>query len=502
MALKYSFILEMVDKASGPAKRARASMERLTGGARRMGAQVSRMAGQVNRGERSLDHFQRRAQRMRRVALGRTFQAAGDSARRMGRGIDRAVAKLRLMERAGNGAKRGLAWMGSKAFNTAKYGLAGLAASGAAAGGYALWDMFSKAGKADEAEAELARFLGSAKAAKTEMEALKKGGHGVNINELLESYVALRKGGIEPTTDKIRAMADEARASKQEFRDIVDAVTSARSGGIAGLDALNISAAPSKGMMQLGYLDKEGKRVTRSIRDNADEIEAALLGIFSERSGGAAAAYGKTFNGVLERFKGHWAKFQHMVADAGIFDKVTGKFDEWATKLDGMAKDGRLQKWAERISYQLEKAWDWGVAFAERTDWGAVATGIGAAVNVLVRIVELIGQATEKYAAYQKQVQIGQLRQIERGWFTADDQKKAAKQERMRLEGDGSANDRLSYRRNPKVGNAPAQAAVTGKVDLNVKVDGPGSARVRNVSTSDSGFALAVNTGRAMRSAA
>ena len=518
MALKFAMVLQLVDRASGPAKRARAGVEKLTGGVRRMATQVSRSARAVDRGERSLEHYQRRARRMRGVALGRTFQAIGREARGMARDIGRGVRQLKLMERAGNAAKRGFGWVGNKLLSTAKWG----AAAGLAAAGYSVFDMFKDAGKAEQAQAELAGFLGSAEKARAEFDRLKRADYGVGINELLASYVELRKGGIDPAARSIQAMADEARSSGRTFTDIVEAVTKARMGSGEGLERLNIRAITKGGVVtKLQYLDSEGKRISKSVGRSADDIERALIDIFDERSGGAAKRYGKTFAGMIDGLKNRWNRFQLMVADAGIFDKVKAGLDRFLTRFDGWVRDGKIEAWAKSVSEWLEKAWDWGVAFAERTDWGAMAKGLSTAVNVLTRIIELIGKAAAAYEEFNKARDIRLLKGMENSWFASDERKAAARSVRHQRYGTerykdwrgrrgGSGRDlnldNLSPipRRNPKVSmNGAAQPVqVGGKTQIDIAVKGPATARVRSHRTDNADIASVVRLGKSMRLAA
>ena len=82
MALKFSMILEAVDRVTAPARKMRSSVSQLTSGIRRWGQDVRRVSQDIESGSRSLEHYERRARRLRQVAIGSIFRAAGLQARR------------------------------------------------------------------------------------------------------------------------------------------------------------------------------------------------------------------------------------------------------------------------------------------------------------------------------------------------------------------------------------------------------------------------------------
>jgi len=388
--LKFSMILEAVDRFTGPAKRAQSSSKGLVGTVRRISTEARKMRADVDSGRRSVEWLERTTRRNRKLAIAYAMRGAAMEASKLGRKLDNLVRKLRLTERAGRAAGRGLKWAGGKLLGAAKWGLA----AGVAAGGFALFNLFGTAGKFEQYKVQLEGIEGSAAKAKKAMNWVQDFAEKTpfELDQVMEAFVALKAYGLDPLNGSLLALGDGAAGMSKPLMQAVEALADATTGEFERLKEFGIRAS------------KQGERVTFSYRQNGKEmrreaamtggaIEEALTGIFSERFGGGMVRQSKTLFGILSNIKDLWSKFLVMIADAGIFDKVKGKLDEWRSKLDVMAKNGRLKKWAQSISDMLEKAFEWGVKFAEETDWKAVGEGLAAAVEMLVSMVTWLGKA-------------------------------------------------------------------------------------------------------------
>lgn len=497
--MRFSMILEMVDKFTGPAKRAKAGVSGLRASVRQMAGQIRGAAADVESGARSIDHFDRRARRLRQVALGRTFQAIGNDARKLGRDLFALERRLKLVERAGNATGRGLRKMGGMAAGLLKSGLFAGGAAVAGAGGFALFDLFSTAGQFEQAESQLSAFLGSARRARAELNWVKNADVGAPIGQLIEGYVTLRKAGIKPTEASLRTIADEARASKMEFGELAKTLKEVRGGDYGGLEALGITISKSKGIATLTFLDKEGKRVSRSVRDSADEMQDAITAVFEGRSSGAASRYRSTFFGLLDGMRDRWSRFQLMVADAGIFDMVKSDLDALLSKVEKMAGDGSLKKWAEDVSNRLEMAWKWGKEFVTG-NWDQVVQDmkdIAAAVGLIADGILALRDAANTIQGLSGIVNPLQNPVLRAGvrQLTGQGQPAAPATPRApaRLPSDASPLRQFQKQSSLTIGGKSVVEITTA----------PGlAARVQSVSAKGSAVPLEVRTGRTMRSAA
>ena len=120
------------------------------------------------------------------------------------------------------------------------------------------------------------------------------------------------------------------------------------------------------------------------------EAKKALTGIFNDRFGGMMERQSKTLTGMISNLKDSWSNFLMMVADAGIFDLVKGKIGALLAKVNLLAKDGSLKKWAKNISDWLEKAFKWGTDFIEQTNWKQVGADLRAVASAVMAVASAI----------------------------------------------------------------------------------------------------------------
>ncbi|WP_067734496.1 tape measure protein [Novosphingobium naphthalenivorans] len=535
MALKFSFILEAVDRATAPAKRIRSTYERLIAGVRKWGREVRSNARDIETGARSLEHYQRRAQRLRRVALGTFFRAARMQADRFVVSLNRGIAKLKLLERAGRAAGSGLRWIGGKALGLAKWGAAGASAFA----GWSIFDMFKKGGQFEQYQIMLEGMEGSSGKARKAMRWVQNFAQTTpyELDQVMEAFVALKAYGIDPLNGSLESLGDGASGMSKDLMQAVEALADAVTGEYERLKEFGIRASKAGDKVTFTYR-KNGKDIQRTVKATGDEIEKTITGIFSDRFGGGMLRQSKTLFGIISNLKDLWSKFQLMVADAGIYDRVKRKLDEWRGRLDAMSKDNRMKAWAERISDKLEQAFDWGVRFAEETDWAAVGRGLGSALVAMTQLVALFGQAVDKYMRWQATRAAAMAENTEQGWFSSRQAKDDARRRRKAIERqygpltDSGRKDaeeaarkgntyrvtpggrdipkgvqpswpnkskETPYQRGLRIGQQSATPTkVGGALDINVKVQGPGTARVERVQTANRDVPINARVGKIM----
>jgi hypothetical protein len=393
VAIKFAMILEAVDRMSGPAKRAYAGAKELTKGARQLAREGSPAA-------RAIDKVSAAASRMRGrlgTGLAKVRQLAGR-------------AGLKGLELAAKGAGWAIGTLVGKALRLTAV-VAQLAVGAAAIGVGSLFGGMVRIGSTfEDLELRLARVSGSAADAKRELRWLVDQKLPVPIEQLGEAFVTARKAGIDTTTASLRALVDEAIGSKKELVEVIDAVKSAKNGDFGALEPFDIQTTRKNGRVILQWLDKTGKRMTKNVRDNARDIERALVGIFGERSKGAAEDYGRTLKGMWARLTGWWQRFQLKIADAGIYDKLKEKMEAVLGWLDRKLEDGSINRWAERISAEMEKVVDWLGRITEadfegfKSDLNTIATSLGSLVKDLTTIYGWVKKIDEAWGSVDKWV--------------------------------------------------------------------------------------------------
>lgn len=372
--MRFSMILEMVDRLSAPARKARASVSSIGGSVRQMATQMRRAVTDVNNGTRSIEHFDRRARRLRQVALGRTFQAIGSSARNLGRDLDALVRRLRLVERGGKAAGVGLRKLGGMGLGMLKNGLLAGGAAAAGATGFALFDLFNTAGQFEQFQIMLEGTEGSAQAARKAMAWVTKFAETTpyELDQVMEAFVALKAYGIDPTNGSLMALGDASAGMSKPLMDAIEAMADAATGEFERLKSFGIRASKEGNRVSFSFR-KDGKDIRRDAEFTGAAIEEALTGIFNERFGGAMIRQSTTMFGLIANLKDKWRQFLLLVAEAGIFDMVKKDLEGVLARVNELAKSGELKKWAEEVSDRLQNAWRWAKDFVQNTDWNRVA---------------------------------------------------------------------------------------------------------------------------------
>lgn len=360
MALKFAMIVQMIDRLSAPGKKMLAGTRDLTKSARDM----ARTAPGASRALTRMSVAAARIPARLRLARMQIKALAGR-------------AGMKGLELATKGAGWAIGTLIGKTLRLAA-GLAKLAVSSAALATGALFGGAIRIGAAfEDLEVRLARIVGSADEARRQLRWLVDQRLPVPIEQLGEAFVQARKAGIDVTAESLRALVDEAISSKKEITDIIDTIKEAKNSDLGGLQPFDIQATRKNGRVLFQWLDKTGQRMTRDVRDNARDIERALIDIFGQRSKGAADDYARTFKGLLGGLGIWWQRFQLKVADAGIFDKLKSKLQAVTDWLDRKLADGSINKWAEQISSRLEQVVDWADKLVRETDWKKLGSDLG-----------------------------------------------------------------------------------------------------------------------------
>lgn len=392
--MRFSMILEMVDRLSAPAKRARAGVTGLRGSIRQMAQQVRGAAGDLRRGERSLSDIARSARRVAASGLGRLFGRASADARRFGRDLAVVERRLKLADRAGLAMGRSLRGVAGIAGGFLKNSALAGGAAAVGAGSFALFDLFRTAGQFEQYQVQLEGIEGSVNAARQSMNWVQDFTKRTpfEIDQVMEAFIALKAYGIDPTNGSLEALGDTSAGMSKPIMQAVEALADAMTGEFERLKEFGIRASKEGNRVAFTFR-KNGKDIRREADFTGSAIEAALVGIFNERFGGGMERQAGTLFGIISNLKDMWTSFLLLVAQAGIFDVVKKDLRALLANVEELAKNGELKRWAEDISDRLQKAWKWGEEFVTETDWDAVVQDlkdIAEAVRILAdAILEL-----------------------------------------------------------------------------------------------------------------
>lgn len=186
------------------------------------------------------------------------------------------------------------------------------------------------------------------------------------LNEVMESFVALRAYGLDPTNGLLRDLGDTSAAMNKPLSQAVEAIADAVTGENERLKEFGIRAAVSGEEIAYTYTVNGMKKVVTALKTDPAGIQKALTGIMRERFGGAMAKLSATWEGMVSNMSDIWVQFQLAIMNAGLFDWMKGKLAGVLETVNAMKDSGELDRWAatigQRIQQVLEATW----AFATR----------------------------------------------------------------------------------------------------------------------------------------
>jgi hypothetical protein len=506
--MRFSMILEMVDRLSGPARRARAGARGLADQARAMGQRIRQAAGDLRRGDRSLTDLARSARRMAAAGLRQTFDRAGAGARRLIRNLRDLERRLRLAERAGFATGRALRNLGGAGLGMLKGGLFAGGAAVAGAGSFALFDLFRTAGQFEQYQASLEGTEGSVQAAKNSMAWVQKFARETpyELDQVMESFVQLRNFGLDPMDGSLAALGDASAAISKPLSSAVEMLADATQGEFERLKEFGIRARKEGNRTVFSFV-KDGKDIQRSVAGTGVVIQEALVDIFKERFGGGMVRQSKTLFGIISNIKATWSEFLLMVAEAGIFDFVKQKLQGLLDKVNAMAANGDLQRWAKDISDRMIKAWKWAEKFID-SDWDDAVQDlhdIGEAVKFVADTILELKRAKDNFGGWTTLSPVGTLYAAARASGIGDGLKslRGSLAPKPKPAAPGSPATRLPSD-NDFMRRLKPQSSLTLDGALKIDVSGPPGLAVRAtpISTPGSKLTMDVRTGRTMRGSA
>jgi len=150
----------------------------------------------------------------------------------------------------------------------------------------------------------------------------------------------------------------------------VEAMADAVTGENERLKELGIKAAKVGKHFEYSYTGKDGTtKIVRALASDRQAIQAAILGIFDEKYGGAMDRLSQTFDGMASNLADQWTKFQRMIMDAGVFDWMKSKLKLVLDEINRLEASGDLELWAKRIANHiligLDAIWSFGASAIE-----------------------------------------------------------------------------------------------------------------------------------------
>lgn len=354
--------------------------ERVTGTVRRI---RSAIGGMARDGERDTNRLGRSMDRLGSSAgrVNRSFTFAGARA-----GLTATIRKVR--ELAGRAGMRGLelaARGAGFAIGRTLRAAGGLALRGAAIaaggagllGGWLTGGVIGVGSKFEQFQIVLENTEGSALKAKRAMAWVKDFSKRTpyELEDVMEAFVALKAFGIDPTAGALESLGNASSGMNKPLMQAIEMMADAQTGEFERLKEFGVRAKQTGDKVAFTYM-KAGREVTVTSRKSAAEIQRALMGIFDARFGGMMDRQSRTLAGLWSNLKDSFTNFQLDIANAGIFDWVKNRIQIVLDKVSELARSGKLQEWAEKISAWMERAGDKVWDFATKTDWNKLGSDL------------------------------------------------------------------------------------------------------------------------------
>lgn len=179
----------------------------------------------------------------------------------------------------------------------------------------------------------------------------------LQMGEVSQAFVKLKAFGLDPMDGTMQAITDQALKLGGGFQEVEgislalgqawakqklqgEEILQMVERGIPVWDLLE--KVTGKNTVELQKLSSAGKLGRDVIKDLIDEMGRA--------SAGSAAAQMALFSGQVSNAKDNMEQFYNLIAQSGAMDWLKANITALNTEFAAMAKDGRLQEWAQKIS--------------------------------------------------------------------------------------------------------------------------------------------------------
>ena len=512
--MKFSMILEAIDRASRPTDRVRKSTGDLgrtaqttAGGFRNMSRATETAARSTAQLDRRMDQVSRSASR-----LDRAGSRVGAGVTRSARSAARALFDLDRRIQFSQAQMEKLAYRsGSFIGSTLKSGLmAGTAIAGAGLSA-SIYKVVTSGLMFEKFRTQLIGLEGSAAAGNRAMQWVSDFAAKTpyELAEVMEAFIALKAYGIDPTNGTLKSLGDTAAGMGKSLSQAVEMIADAQTGEFERIKEFGIKASTEGDKVTFRW-QKNGKEMSKTVRQSSTEIRQALLGIMDARFAGGMERLAQTTAGKWSTLMDNLTISANRVWEGGVGSAVNTQIDRLSGWLEEMEQNGSLKKWADESGQSIGDF----IATISSADWKSIAAdirGIAGAFGELAHFlaeVDRIGGKGRKFLADGQDLwgyrdALGSVQLHPRGGlqYNAPSWMRSAPAPKVPASGvpffdAGQAQQPArASRPSPLKPSAPVKAP-TGKISIDIKTDRGTSARPTKVAASD--LEVEVNTGRAL----
>lgn len=213
------------------------------------------------------------------------------------------------------------------------------------------------------------------------------------VDQVTEAFIKLNSYGIDAMTgDTLRTMGDWASGMGKSLDQVVEAFADAQNGEFERMKELGVKASKTGDQITLTYA-KNGKMLTKVVRNNAKEITDALLTIGNEKFAGGMIRQSKTAEGLISNLKDYWTSFQKLIGDAGIFEHVKNRIASFLDSLTSKEGQAKVSQWAKALSDSMIKLFDAVDKLVSSADWPTL-------IDNLTKFVTWVTDAIPKITSF------------------------------------------------------------------------------------------------------
>lgn len=304
-----------------------ASHTRLHAGLKQSGLDTKNLAQEQQRLQRELTKSVTQAERLGR-GLGQGSQHAG--------GLQGAIGSLtgRLVAMAGT-------WFGIQTLTSQ------------------LMAMFQTGDQAERLDVQLKAVMGSiagGKEASAWIQDFAKNTP-LQLSEVTQVFVRLKAFGIDPMAGAMQGIVDQAFKLGGGFEEVQGiSLALGQAWAKQKLQGEEILQLIERGVPVWQMLEQVTGKNTAELQKLSEagklgrETISALMSEIAAQSRGAAADNMSLLSGLISNAQDNLAKFYRMVAENGALAWLKNQLANLNAEFEAMAKDGRLQEWAQRLS--------------------------------------------------------------------------------------------------------------------------------------------------------
>lgn len=170
------------------------------------------------------------------------------------------------------------------------------------------------------------------------------------LPEVTKAFVDLRNLGLDPTKGSLQAAGDAAAIMGTSFNEAVTALSAGLRGEYDPLEQFGVFARVQGEQVVINWTS-HGKKMVKAVdKNNREMIASTVTAIWNEKYKGGMSQLAQTWTGMMSNLADAWTRWTNMVMDAGVFDRLKSYLSDLLFRIDQLAKNGTLQRWAQKVA--------------------------------------------------------------------------------------------------------------------------------------------------------